>query len=84
MSLEGLTEYHTQVMVLIVKWYHVAFFDYDNYYMEKRNQDFKGKYVYIDVWATVLVLLKFFKKEVERSKHCFREYSIDKLKDVEK
>jgi thiol-disulfide isomerase/thioredoxin len=93
MSMEGLTKYHTQVMEANkLNGTMSPSFDYDNYYGGKTKlEDFKGKYVYIDVWATwcgpCLAEIPSLKK-IEEKFHdrniAFVSISIDKLKDVEK
>jgi thiol-disulfide isomerase/thioredoxin len=93
MSLEGLTKYHKQVMEANkLNGTMSPSFDYDNYYGGKTKlEDFKGKYVYIDVWATwcgpCLAEIPSLKK-IEEKFHdrniAFVSISIDKLKDIDK
>jgi thiol-disulfide isomerase/thioredoxin len=93
MSLEGLTKYHKQVMEANkLNCTMSPSFDYDNYYGGKTKlEDFKGKYVYIDVWATwcgpCLAEIPSLKK-IEEKFHdrniAFVSISIDKLKDIDK
>jgi predicted DNA-binding protein YlxM (UPF0122 family) len=67
-------------------------FEYDNYKGGKTKlEDFRGKYVYIDVWATwcgpCRQEIPFLKKTEEKyhgKNIVFLSMSIDKVKDVEK
>lgn len=93
MSLEGLTKYHTQVMEANKLNGTISpSFDYDNYNGGKTKlEDFKGKYVYIDVWATwcgpcigEIPSLKKVEEKFHDKNIAFVSISIDKLKDIEK
>ncbi|MGL5113516.1 MAG: TlpA family protein disulfide reductase [Flavobacterium sp.] len=67
-------------------------FDYDNYAGGKTKlEDFRGKYVYIDVWATwcgpcrqEIPFLKKIEEKYHNKNIVFVSISIDKLKDLEK
>ncbi|CAM2829876.1 TlpA family protein disulfide reductase [Flavobacterium frigoris] len=67
-------------------------FDYDNYNGGKTKlEEFKGKYVYIDVWATwcgpcigEIPSLKKVEEKYHDKNIAFVSISIDKLKDIEK
>ena len=93
MSLAGLTKYHGQVLEANKLNGSVSpSFDYENYAGGKTKlEDFKGKYVYIDVWATwcgpCRAEIPFLKKAEEKyhdKNIAFVSISIDKLKDHEK
>lgn len=93
MSLEGLAKYHTQVIEANKLNGTISpSFDYDNYNGGKTKlEDFKGKYVYIDVWATwcgpcigEIPSLKKVEEKYHDKNIAFVSISIDKLKDVEK
>lgn len=67
-------------------------FEYDNYKGGKTKlEDFRGKYVYIDVWATwcapcraEIPFLKKLDEKYHQKNIVFVSLSIDQLKDVEK
>jgi thiol-disulfide isomerase/thioredoxin len=92
-SLVGLKKYHQQGLETNKLNGTVSpSFSYDNYKGGKTSlEDFKGKYVYIDVWATwcgpCRAEIPSLKKAEEKYKDkniVFVSVSIDKLKDVEK
>jgi thiol-disulfide isomerase/thioredoxin len=93
MSLEGLTKYYMQVVEANKLNGTISpSFDYDNYAGGKTKlEDFKGKYVYIDVWATwcgpcigEIPSLKKVEEKYHDKNIAFVSISIDKQKDVEK
>jgi thiol-disulfide isomerase/thioredoxin len=67
-------------------------FEYDNYKGGKTKlEDFRGKYVYIDVWATwcapcraEIPFLKKLEEKYHQKKIVFISLSIDQIKDIEK
>ena len=87
---EGLTEKYDKIKNL-VKGKPSPSFDYENYKGgTTKLEDLKGKYVYVDVWATWCGPCKAeipFLKEVEKSYHdkniAFVSISIDQEKDKE-
>ena len=92
-SIIGLTAYYNQVLENNKLNGSVSpSFDYDNYKGGKTKlEDFKGKYVYLDIWATwcgpCIAEIPFLKKVEERyhdKNIAFVSISIDKLKDLEK
>lgn len=92
-SIIGLTAYYNQVLENNKLNGSVSpSFDYDNYEGGKTKlEDFKGKYVYLDIWATwcgpCIAEIPFLKKVEERyhdKNIAFVSISIDKLKDLEK
>lgn len=93
MSLAGLTKYYKQGLENNkLNGSPSPSFDYHNYKGGKTKlEDFKGKYVYIDVWATwcgpCRAEIPFLKKTEEKyhdKNIAFVSISIDKLKDLEK
>ena len=92
-SIIGITAYYNQVLENNKLNGSVSpSFDYDNYEGGKTKlEDFKGKYVYLDIWATwcgpCIAEIPFLKKVEERyhdKNIAFVSISIDKLKDLEK
>ena len=92
-SIIGLTAYYNQVLENNKLNGSVSpSFEYDNYKGGKTKlEDFKGKYVYLDIWATwcgpCIAEIPFLKKVEERyhdKNIAFVSISIDKLKDLEK
>jgi thiol-disulfide isomerase/thioredoxin len=67
-------------------------FEYDNYKgRETKLEDFRGKYVYIDVWATwcapcraEIPFLKKLEEKYHQKNIVFVSLSIDQVKDIEK
>jgi thiol-disulfide isomerase/thioredoxin len=93
MTAVAMTKYHAQIVEgNKMNGSPSPTFDYDNYKGGKTKlEDFKGKYVYIDVWATwcgpCRQEIPFLKKTEEKyhgKNIVFLSMSIDKLKDVEK
>ena len=92
-SILGLTSYYNQVLDNNKLNGSVSpSFDYDNNKGGKTKlEDFKGKYVYLDIWATwcgpCIAEVPFIKKaeELYHNKNIvFISISIDKLKDLDK
>lgn len=92
-SIIGLTAYYNQVLENNKLNGSVSpSFDYDNYKGGKTKlEDFKGKYVYIDIWATwcgpcigEIPSLKKVEEKFHDKNIVFVSISIDKLKDMEK
>jgi len=93
MSIVGLTNYYNQVVENNkLNGLMSPSFNFDNYKGGKTKlEDFKGKYVYIDIWATwcspCIAEIPSLKKVEERyhdKNIVFLSMSIDKLKDLEK
>jgi thiol-disulfide isomerase/thioredoxin len=93
MSMAGLTQYYNQGLENNkMNNSPSPSFDYDNYKGGKTKlEDFKGKYVYIDVWATwcgpcraEIPFLKKMEEKYHDKNIAFVSISIDKLKDLEK
>ena len=93
MNLASLKQYHQQIVESNKMNGSVSpTFEYDNYKGGKTKlEDFRGKYVYIDVWATwcgpCRQEIPFLKKTEEKyhgKNIVFLSMSIDKVKDVEK
>ncbi|WP_232758881.1 TlpA disulfide reductase family protein [Flavobacterium sp. ALD4] len=93
MSVKFWTKYNRQIREANKLNFNLSpSFDCDNYYGGKTKlEDFKGKYVYIDVWATwcgpCLAEIPSLKK-IEEKFHdrniAFVSISNDKLEDIEK
>lgn len=92
-SITGLTAYYNQVLENNKLNGSVSpSFDYDNYKGGKTKlEDFKGKYVYIDIWATwcgpcigEIPSLKKVEEKYHDKNIVFVSISIDKVKDMEK
>lgn len=92
-SLEGLTKYHQKGLETNkMNGKQSPSFEYDNYKGGKTKlEDFRGKYVYIDVWATwcgpcrtEIPFLKKMEEKYHDKNIVFLSMSIDKLKDIEK
>ncbi|HQZ23794.1 MAG TPA: TlpA disulfide reductase family protein [Flavobacterium sp.] len=92
-SLAGLIKYHSQVLESNkLNGSPSPSFEYENYAGGKTKlEDFKGKYVYIDVWATwcgpcraEIPALKKVEEKYHGKNIEFVSISIDKLKDHEK
>lgn len=93
MSIVGLTQYYKQVLDNNKLNGSISpTFDFDNYKGGKTKlEDFKGKYVYIDVWATwcgpciaEIPSLKKLEEKYHDKNITFLSMSIDKIKDIEK
>ena len=92
-SLAGLTKYHEEAMKTKKMDGSISpTFEYDNYKGGKTKlEDFRGKYVYIDVWATwcapcraEIPFLKKLEEKYHQKNIVFVSLSIDQIKDVEK
>ena len=92
-NLEGIKQYYkTIVESSKMNGSPSPSFDYDNYAGGKTKlEDFRGKYVYIDVWATwcgpcrqEIPFLKKTEEKYHNKNIVFVSISIDKLKDLEK
>ncbi|PRZ26088.1 TlpA family protein disulfide reductase [Flavobacterium granuli] len=92
-SVEGLTKYHQKGLEANkMNGTLSPSFEYDNYKGGKTKlEDFRGKYVYIDVWATwcgpcrtEIPFLKKMEEKYHGKNIVFLSMSIDKLKDIEK
>lgn len=92
-SFAGLTKFHEEA--LKTKKMNGSLsptFEYDNYNGGKTKlEDFRGKYVYIDVWATwcapcraEIPFLKKLEEKYHQKNIVFLSLSIDQLKDVDK
>lgn len=93
MNLASLKQYHQQIVESNkLNGSPSPTFEYDNYKGGKTKlEDFRGKYVYIDVWATwcgpCRQEIPFLKKAEEKyhdKNIVFVSISIDKVKDLEK
>ncbi len=93
MSLAGLTNYYKQGLENNkLNGSASPSFNYDNYAGGKTKlEDFKGKYVYIDVWATwcgpcraEIPFLKKVEEKYQGKNIAFVSISIDNLKDLDK
>ncbi|WP_413999900.1 TlpA family protein disulfide reductase [Flavobacterium sp. W1B] len=92
-SLAGLAKYHQEgLKTNKMNGSLSPSFDYDNYKGGKTKlEDFRGKYVYIDMWATwcgpcrnEIPFLKKLEEKYHQKNIVFVSISIDQLKDVEK
>ncbi|MEZ7499638.1 TlpA disulfide reductase family protein [Flavobacterium sp. Arc3] len=93
MSTVGLTQYYKQVLDNNKLNGSISpTFDFENYKGGRTKlEDFKGKYVYIDVWATwcgpciaEIPSLKKLEEKYHDKNITFVSMSIDKIKDIEK
>jgi thiol-disulfide isomerase/thioredoxin len=93
MELFGLTQYYNQIVENNKLNGSISpVFNFENYMGGKTNlEDFKGKYVYIDVWATwcgpciaEIPSLKLLEEKYQDKNIAFVSISIDKMKDSEK
>ena len=92
-SIAGLTKFHQEaLMTNKMNGTPSPTFDYDNYKGGKTKlEDFRGKYVYIDVWANwcapcraEIPFLKKLEEKYHQKNIVFVSLSIDQVKDVEK
>ena len=92
-SLAGLNKYYEEAMrTKKMDGSLSPSFNYDNYKGGKTKlEDFRGKYVYIDVWATwcgpcrtEIPFLKKLEEKYHQKNIVFISLSIDQLKDIEK
>lgn len=93
MSIVGLTQYYKQVLDNNKLNGSISpTFDFENYKGGRTKlEDFKGKYVYIDVWATwcgpciaEIPSLNKLEEKYHDKNITFVSMSIDKIKDIEK
>lgn len=93
MELFGLTQYYNQIVENNKLNGSISpVFNFGNYQGgTTKLKDFKGKYVYIDVWATwcgpciaEIPSLKMLEEKYQDKNIAFVSISIDKMKDIEK